>query len=1004
MARVAVAPTKFAQGVDGSGRDVPSPYEVEELETALRRDYRTDAHLVTYVVQGRARQPRINKTGLRTFEGTVSVDVFFCDVDNPGHATWSEELLAESVREYGSLEALATAGIYHTQHGRRIVQPLCRSIAVPEVEAYLAAWMLELEKAGLAVDWACRDWTRHFRLPNVRRGPYPTRSPLMLLDRMRPIAPPAPLELEPSPARPKLPRPRRPAGSVPTEWAAEVPALWKARVEAIAGAVRGVLGEWHTLFLALAGALLSRGATPAQVPVIVRAISLATGSDTRTADRELAARTTVTRYVLGEPCTGFSALRAKWPAVARALDAPEPKPPSPEGSVEEAQNALAEALRSAPEGLTVIGAECGLGKTRAAVEVAAERARKPYASDGALGIRAPPQSKTAISVDKHALALQIVQDLSARGISARRLFGPLSVKNADGEPECRFHDIARPLVDGGQPMYWELCEGRGLERCPYFDGCRARLGSEGPDDARVTVGPHPLLTALDSEAGTTGLLVIDEPPPLLDTEFWTRDDLAFTRKHLFEFDGTYGSAVLPVLRALEAWLEGIGKPDQSALLSSIVREAAAFIAPAELEQARRAAGSPGDALDCAVKAADPIGVRRAPPLSYFALRRAKLSPELARELGQASRVLRLLNRALIGHTPVVFRLQEWKGGRALVVTACNDTLSLALRREGAVVVTDANAELHLPVLQKVVGYAPRFHQCAAPDGAPIERSLIRFPSATRNEWLDHGKLAVTHTFLAALRALIDWALTDPEARTLGIITMHGIEQTLRAARGDEVTQPRLVTDEAVAELRPIVRAWPGQIEWGHYGAVRGLNTMADVDCLATLGDPWPNLMRVFNVVSYLGLEQTHEARMTAECKAELEQAHGRIRPVHRKRPGRALHIGNELPSGTGWSGTIIERQLGVGRKDQDTGLSPKALAELIEHLGGISRVARLIGCNRKTLSRYVAGERAPSSALLDELRKVHKAGSRSRSGTAPRTSSLIAAGQETEGTDFPDNK
>jgi hypothetical protein len=967
VANVAVAPSKFARGVDGSGREVTSAYEVLELEAALRRSYRTDAHLVAYTVEGAPRQPRINKSGLDSFPQPVTVDVFFCDVDNPGHAPWTEALLAQSVREYGALPVLQSAGVYHTPHGRRVVQPLTEPIPAREVEPYLAAWMLELEKAGLAVDWACRDWTRHFRLPNVRRGPYPARSPLMLLDRMRPIAPPVPLELE-APAKPRLPRPRRPKGSVPAEWAAEIPELWKARVPAIARAVREVTSEWHTLFLAVAGALLSRGATPAQVPAIVREISLATGSDTRTADRELAARTTVTRYILGEPCTGFLALRTQWPAVARALDGPEPPPPPPPGgSAEAAQKALAQALRAAPEGLTVIGAECGLGKTRAAVEVAAERARKPYASDAALGQRAPPQSKTAISVDKHALALQIVQDLAARGVSARRLFGPLSVKNADGEPECRFHDVARPLVDGGQPMYWELCEGRGLERCPYFKECTAKLGAEGPDDARVTVGPHPLLPALDEEAGKTGLLVIDEPPPFLDTEIWTRDDLALARAHLLEFEGTYGSAVLPAMRALNAWLESVGEPDQTALISAIVPAAQAFVAPAELAQARRASGSPGDPLDCAIAAAERVGTSRAPPLSYFALRRAKGSPDVARELGRASHLLHCLNRALIGPTPVTFRVREWRDGRVLIVTASNDTLSRALRREGAVIVTDANAELHLPVLQKVVGYPPPFHQCSASDGAPIERTLIRFPSATRSEWLDHGKLTLTQTFLAAVRALVDWALADSEARTLGIVTLHPVEQTLRAAHGDEVTQPRLVSAEAADAVRLILERWQGRIEWGHYGAVRGLNTMSDVDCLATLGDPWPNLDRVFNVVSYLGLQQTHDDRVRAECRAELEQAHGRIRPVHRKRPGRALHIGSVLPSGTGWTGQIIERQLGVGRPRNSEAMSLPELRKLVEQLGGAGKAAELIGCHRATLNRFLSGKRAISAPMAQLL-------------------------------------
>jgi hypothetical protein len=146
--------------------------------------------------------------------------------------------------------------------------------------------------------------------------------------------------------------------------------------------------------------------------------------------------------------------------------------------------------------------------------------------------------------------------------------------------------------------------------------------------------------------------------------------------------------------------------------------------------------------------------------------------------------------------------------------------------------------------------------------------------------------------------------------------------------------------------------------------------MSDVDCLATLGDPWPNLDRVFNVVSYLGLQQTHDDRVRAECRAELEQAHGRIRPVHRKRPGRALHIGNVLPSGTGWSGTIIERQLGVGRPRSMEAMPGNELRELIERLGGVQKAAELVGCHRTTLGNFLLGKRSISAPMAQLLRAL----------------------------------
>jgi hypothetical protein len=132
---IAVAPTKFARGVEGSASDwrvkggCPTPYERVELTEALERTYTTDAHLVAYTIRSPsgeplAHQPRINKGGLPWVLSAgfvVEQEVFFCDVDNPDHAPWTLPLLERALREYEELEVLRTAGVYHTQHGRRIV-------------------------------------------------------------------------------------------------------------------------------------------------------------------------------------------------------------------------------------------------------------------------------------------------------------------------------------------------------------------------------------------------------------------------------------------------------------------------------------------------------------------------------------------------------------------------------------------------------------------------------------------------------------------------------------------------------------------------------------------------------------------------------------------------------------------------------------------------------------------------------------------------------------------
>ena len=56
------------------------------------------------------------------------------------------------------------------------------------------------------------------------------------------------------------------------------------------------------------------------MPAICRAISIATGNDSRTDDREQAARSTVESYRKGEPTTGYVRLCESWSGVAAVID------------------------------------------------------------------------------------------------------------------------------------------------------------------------------------------------------------------------------------------------------------------------------------------------------------------------------------------------------------------------------------------------------------------------------------------------------------------------------------------------------------------------------------------------------------------------------------------------------------------------------------------------------------------------------------------------------------
>jgi hypothetical protein len=1007
---VAVSRLKYAKGFKaGQEKDAKPIYEVQDLRQALTRVYTSDAHLVTYLIDGMKKQPRLTKEGLALFRETmneprITVECFFCDVDNPAHGPWTNELYIDAVALDTKLEILSTAGIYHTRGGRRIVQPLATPLEISEVEPHLHWWLIRLANAGLNVDFGCKDWTRHYRIPYVRRDCMNETPGFIDLTKMRPIdLPPLPFEpldsLVPEWARKKgaksssAKQPRLHEAVVQLPVVSNLPPLWLPLAKKVAAAVADEQGQWHLLFMALAGAMLSSGVPAELVPCLSENISRLTGRDSRTSDRLASARSTIQQRRAGLPHTGFGTLQRNWPNVAGALRSAldemrvvraPPLGPSdtPILSVPDTLTALQQAIERAPLGLTVIKAECGLGKTQAALRVAAKRATKPYADADAVGTRAPLDSKTSISVDKNSLAIQCTEELSALGQPSLRIFGPLSLRDANRAPVCKLHEVAEPLVAGGQRMQWELCARRNSgTTCPHYDSCPARDGQEGDSKSRITVGTHALLGSLDAEAGGTGLLIIDEVQDFLETVTFNEHDFAVALKSaLSHFDGMFVGAMLPAVWAMHAFLQ-LGPETESVETCDAIRRFAHEVPLPVLQQGHRSAAgaSDSDPVDCAMSAPFPERHHgRAPPLLKLAVDHALFQPSRAVEIGRISKLLGSLHHAIVSDYPAVVRVEQRFGERVLVMTCPREVLARALRRDGRVIVTDANADLHLPILAKVVGYEPPMHVFAAPDGAPIARTMIRTKKATRKAWFKNGRLAPDSSMADLLRVAFDWVLEDSNAKTIGVISVPLVEIAVRYAAGLEVEQcvldwksmkqPRSALDALSTVLGPTLARWSGTLLTAHYGATRGLNAMADADALITLGDPWPNLNAARADAIFLGCESSWDERFAARCRAELEQAHGRLRTVHRTRPGRALHVGAVMPGGSGWvNGRVEVRELSSKRASQVTAVSADEFAGLVRAAGGVRKAAEKLGCSAISISRYASGERTVPTELRERL-------------------------------------
>jgi hypothetical protein len=102
----------------------------------------------------------------------------------------------------------------------------------------------------------------------------------------------------------------------------------------------------------------------------------------------------------------------------------------------------------------------------------------------------------------------------------------------------------------------------------------------------------------------------------------------------------------------------------------------------------------GDAVGCAVSRWQN---GTAPPLRAAYVSMARDNVALAVQLGTASTVLKAIHHALTSEEPVAARIEKKPGARMLVLTGPNEPFAKALRREGSVVVTDANAEVNAPI-------------------------------------------------------------------------------------------------------------------------------------------------------------------------------------------------------------------------------------------------------------------------------------------------------------------
>ena len=924
---LAVAKDTREYGVD-VGKPWRERYDIIPLAEALDREYKTDAHAVGYIVtrdgHALAAQPRLTKPGLdyaRQLGFDVTFNTILVDIDNPDHGAWTEDALEASIER---LAALPSCAWYTTRGGLHIVQPLATPVPIDVAELYIRSFFYEVQDAGFAVDWSTTDWTRHFRMPFAKRSGK-VFAPQLDHANVKPIALAPIAGLEPAKKSAKTPR----IAPVRVEWRTSLPDHWRPKIERIAHGMRetDTSDNWHKSFLALTAALLGRGAAPEEVPLVVQQISDAAEDVPQKRDARVSeAKTTVDRWLRGDRVQGYASLP---PPVQAAVDdamlsRPRPAahdPSTPREPPEKLAERMAEVMREAKDGLTIIRAECGSGKTQAAMRVANERAK-----DGL---------KTAIAFPMNALAIEKFVQLRADGHLALRVFGPLSLNDTSGKPVCIHHDIASPLTKGGQSLSWEFCEGRKRNPCSEYLTCRARIGHEGDEDAKIVFGPHALLSALDTKLGRRGLLVIDEQPPTTSDTLVTEDDIAMVYKHKDSFAADYIDVMLPYVTAIAEWT-GEG-------------EAPTFDVAHAIDEDKRARSL-------------------APPLTRESMYRLRRLPLLAAELGAASRVLDTLYRASTSTTPVLVAYTD----AGAVFTLADARIAKAINREGSVIVIDATPDV--ATLARLIAdqsYVPPVFDFEVTDGARILRTVHLLGGCKRSDMQTNGK-PNADAIERALSAVLGWldALKSTGYPTgqIGIIAPKIVRSLMQNIHGPaDVRLPRPANfAELEARLGPYLSDWHGRIVWGHYGGSRGLDTMKHVDALATISDPYPDRASNERAADFAGVDPSE--RQVEVVRAELQQAHGRMRVVHRERPGAVLHVGKVIPGGSGWrSVDVVYIRTPGGRPRGVPHASIRDVQVAVAKAGSTRKLATEIGVSQSAVAQWLSGKRPVSEQSSKKL-------------------------------------
>jgi len=138
------------------------------------------------------------------------------------------------------------------------------------------------------------------------------------------------------------------------------------------------------------------------------------------------------------------------------------------------------------------------------------------------------------------------------------------------------------------------------------------------------------------------------------------------------------------------------------------------------------------------------------------------------------------------------------------------------------------------------------------------------------------------------------------------------------AQREALETPDLIPDEHRPRFAALRARMSPLTRWGHYGALRSINTHEDVDAVLTLGDPWAPGHATKGRAELAGRDAADTGR--EHVRAELAQAHGRARcrSPGRTKPVALVHVGTVAPADWGEDACAIRRHRGRGGATVET--------------------------------------------------------------------------------------